>query len=142
MNSRESHPQGTWRLRGRSAVADATLAARTFSFDEGLADDDLARLCIIVEELVANLFDHGGLTDLDPIGLSLASTPQGVRLVLVDPGTPFDPRIVDPRQKRPVRGGGAGIDLVRSWAQFVDYGMHEDGNRLELLIPCRPARAI
>jgi hypothetical protein len=35
----------------------------------------------------------------------------------------------------PDRGGGAGIGLVRAWAQFVDYRITEQGNRLELLLP-------
>jgi hypothetical protein len=37
----------------------------------------------------------------------------------------------------PERGGGIGIDIVRSWAQFVAYDVTAEGNRLELLLPLR-----
>ena len=138
MTSRESDlSQVACTLQGRGAVTEASAAARTFGDAQWLSEDELARLCIIVEEWVANLYDHGGLTDTDEIELSLASEPAGIRVVIVDPGSPFDPRELPAKVERPERGGGAGIGIMRAWAQFVSYDPSAKGNRLELLLPLR-----
>jgi len=136
MGTRESDPGGMTRLlQGREAIAQASEAAREFAEAQWLTEDESARLSIIIEELIANLYDHGGLTNDDRVELSFGSEPGGVRIVIVDPGAPFDPRSAPPESKRPERGGGAGIEIVRAWAEFVDYALTEDGNRLELLLP-------
>lgn len=125
----------TRRVRGSEAVTQASDAARTFGSAQWLGDEELARLCIVIEELVANLYDHGGLTEADEVELSLISEPDGIGVVLVDRGVPFDPWEAPRPVETPDRGGGAGIGLVRAWAQFVDYRITEQGNRLELLLP-------
>jgi serine/threonine-protein kinase RsbW len=136
MTPRESYSDRmTCQLQGGEAVIVASNAAREFGMVQRLAKDDCARMCIIVEELVANLYDHGGLTHEDRIALDLSRESGGIRVTLTDPGKPFDPRTATPKRKRPDRGGGVGIDIVRSWAQFVAYDVTADGNRLELLLP-------
>ena len=136
MGARESDPDhSASHLQGKDAVTQASTAARVFGEAQWLTEDECARLCIIIEELVANLYDHGGLSDTDMVELSFASEPGGIRIVIVDPGAPFDPRSAPTESNRPDRGGGAGIDIVRAWAQFVDYAVTPDGNRLELLLP-------
>jgi serine/threonine-protein kinase RsbW len=136
MSPRESYPNSvTLRWRGSDAIGPAVDAARDFSAVKGLTHDDGARLCILVEELVANLYDHGGLTEEHEIEINLIGEPGQVRLILTDPGKPFDPRQAPPKQQPPERGGGAGIDIVRAWAQFVDYTVTPEGNRLELVLP-------
>lgn len=122
-------------LSGSGAATEASTAARTFGEAQWLADDELARLCIIIEELVANLYDHGGVTKDHEVELQLESEPGGVRITMTDPGTPFDPRAAPKPSARPERGGGAGIDIVGAWAEFVDYKTTDNGNRLELLLP-------
>ena len=122
-------------LQGSKAVRDALGAAHRFGEVQQLSEDQLARLCIIIEELIANLYDHGGLTEEDKVEMSLGREPDGIRIIIADPGKPFDPRSAAPRRERPARGGGAGIDIVRSWAHFVDYSATQDGNRLELMLP-------
>lgn len=106
-----------------------------FAEAQWLDDDELARLCIVVEELVANLYDHGGLTDLDMVELSLARDPAGIRVVIADTGAPFDPWSALQRVERPERGGGVGIEIIRAWAQFIGYQSTNDINRLEFLLP-------
>jgi anti-sigma regulatory factor (Ser/Thr protein kinase) len=141
MSPRESNPdKHRYRLRGRSAIGQAADAARAFGQSERLADDDLARLCVVVEELVANLYDHGGLTERDEVALGFASGQDGVRVSIVDPGLPFDPWTAAPKAERKSRGGGAGIDIVRAWAQLLSYSSTSDGNRLEILLPSRSRR--
>jgi anti-sigma regulatory factor (Ser/Thr protein kinase) len=135
---RESNPDRlSCRLQGAQAIAQASDAARTFATSQWLTDEELARLCIIVEELVANLYDHGGLAGQDQVELNFAREPDGIRVIIVDPGAPFDPWTAPRIAERPERGGGVGIDIIRAWAQFVDYRATAEGNRLELLLPVR-----
>lgn len=136
MTARESNSDGiSLTLRGSDSVSDASSAARTFGESQWLTEDELARLCIIIEELVANLYDHGGVTAEQAIELRLKSEPGGIRILIMDPGASFDPRAAPKPSQRPERGGGAGIDIVRAWAEFVAYETTGRGNRLELLLP-------
>jgi anti-sigma regulatory factor (Ser/Thr protein kinase) len=138
MTARESGPGVlSCTLRGSEAVTEGSTAARTFGEAEWLSEDELARLCIIIEELLANLYDHGGVSAEHDVELNLASEPGGIRITLFDPGTRFDPRSAPRPPEEPERGGGAGIDIVRAWAEFVDYRATDAGNRLELLFPVR-----
>ena len=127
----------TRRLKGSDAIRQAADAAREFSEAQWLSEDEAARVCIVIEELVANLYDHGGLTEKDQVELSLASEPDGIRVIIVDRGEPFDPWAAPLHPQRPERGGAAGIPIVRAWAQFVGYDVTPEGNRLELLLPLR-----
>ena len=136
MSSRESDlEQVSCRIGGVSAIADAVAATEQFGKAQWLERDELARLCIVVEELVANLYDHGGVTAKVEIELSFRNDPAGIAIVIVDPGNPFDPSDMSRTIERTERGGAAGIDIVRAWAQFVSYDVTEAGNRLELLLP-------
>ena len=124
-------------LTGSSAVRQATRAARSFGEAAKLDEDELARFCIIIEELVANLFEHGGVTSTDQIELMLIDEAQGIRVVLVDPGKPYDPRSAPSGKPNADRGGGVGLDIVRSWAQIIGYEVTSDGNKLEIILPIR-----
>ena len=139
MSPRQSNPdRTTWVLQGEKAVSEASAAARGFAEARSLAGDDRARLCVIVEELVSNLYDHGGLGTDDRIELGLASEPDAIRITLVDPAAPFNPWEAATLVERPERGGGAGLDIVRAWTRFVGYGRTPEGNRLELILPFNP----
>ena len=136
MSPRESNPDClSRRLRGQTAIVEAAEAARAFGELQWLGDDELARLCIVVEEMVANLYDHGGLTDQDEVELNFAVDPEGIRVSIADPGSPFDPWAAPRRPGAAERGGGVGIDIVRAWAQFISYGPTPEGNRLIFLLP-------
>ena len=102
-----------------------------------LNDDELARLCIVIEELVANLFDHGGLSDDDIVELNLLADPDGIHVSIFDRGVPFDPWSALPVAERLERGGGAGIEIVRAWVQFVEYKATDHGNLLQFRLPIR-----
>ena len=135
MSSSESNPdRAQLRLKGKEVIGDALAAARAFAEEQWLAEEETARLSIILEELVTNLYDHGGLTQDHEIDLSFAVEADGLHLVLLDPSPPFDPRSA-PGGKRSERGGGAGIDIVRAWAEIVDYRETDQGNRLEVVMP-------
>ena len=114
---------------------DATVAARDFGVLAGLDEADVSKLVIIVEELVTNLYDHGGLKLDDMFTIELSITGDEVSLVLVDPGEPFDPRISELDRAIPSRGGGAGLKLVRTWATSIEYEMRDGPNRLSVRLP-------
>ena len=136
MSARESDlDRITRRLVGKAAISQATEAARAFGEAQWLGEDELARLCIVVEELVANLYDHGGVGDADEVELTLRSEPDGIGLILVDPGVRFDPWEAPQPIDAPERGGGAGIGIVQAWAELIEYRSTDRGNRLELLLP-------
>lgn len=125
------------RIGGRDAVTQASSAARQFGEGQWLGKDELARLCVVIEELVSNLYDHGGVTAGDEIELTLSTEADGIGVVLVDRGVTFDPWQAPRPEETPERGGGAGIGIVRAWAKLVDYRVTDQGNRLELLLPLR-----
>lgn len=134
MSGRDSKSASvTIRCKGETALRDSVEAARLFGIDTSLDAADAARLAIIVEELVANLADHGGLDPADEIELGLSRGADGaIALILVDEGTAFDPRTADADAAIPDRGGGAGLNLVRAWATIVDY--RRDGGRNHTLL--------
>jgi anti-sigma regulatory factor (Ser/Thr protein kinase) len=117
---------------GATAVAVLTEAARRFSEDNGLVPTQAARLAILVEELVINALEHGGVADDQRIDLTLADETGGLILTLSDPGTPYDPRSHVRPDTVPERGGGAGLDLVLQWAEILDYRRKADRNELRL----------
>ena len=96
------------------------------------------RLAVVVEELVANLVDHGeGGT---AIWLALEPVEAGVRVVLIDDAAPFDPRAAAPMSDLPneERGGGAGLAMVGAWSRILDYTRVGERNRLELIVDRDP----
>ena len=124
-------------ISGATPVTNAIEVARDFALANGVVGHDLSRLCVIVEELIANLYEHGGVGPEEIVELSLARESDGVRIIVIDPGRPFDPRMARSGRPRPSRGGGAGIDIVRQWVSRIDYGVTDGCNRLELLVPLR-----
>jgi len=98
-----------------------TDAARRFAADRCLVPAQAARLAILVEELVSNAREHGGVAEDEQIDLTLADEPEGIVVVLTDPGRPHDPRSHIADDGVPERGGGAGLDLVRQWTDILDY---------------------
>jgi len=136
MPSRES---GTERQRiavsGPTALGDAVAAARRYAADLQLDERDRARLCIIVEELITNLCEHGAREMECEIGIELWRDSGAVGLAVEDNGAPFDPRTASIPDAVPARGGGAGLRLVTSWAQVVGYEYAGGRNRIELRLP-------
>ena len=117
-----------------AAVATALAFARRFAEAHALAADDAARLAIIVEELVANLIDHGGAPGTS-ITLRLSRRSREIGLTLIDRGAFFDLRTAQHAAEPPERGGGAGIALVLAWARVDDYTRAGTLNWLDLTIP-------
>ena len=140
MSPRESNPDRfSLCLEGDGAITQAVDAARAFGEAQELAGDDLARLCIVVEELIANLYDHGGVTQQDKVKFALARDPAGIRVSIIDGGRAFNPWS-DPIAAEHRQGGGAGVRLIRAWAHLIRYHSSDDGNQLELLVLVQEAQ--
>ena len=118
-------------------VAAAIAASRDFAERAGLGREDRVRLCIILEELVTNLFEHGEMPDGAAAELVLTGEADAVHILLSDPARPFDPRTAPEDGPPKERGGGAGIRIVRQWARIVSYETEEGRNRLELRLPLK-----
>ena len=135
MATRESIPAPLQvSLAGPTAVHDATTAARAFAEEGGVADADVARLAVVVEELVTNFYDHGEISHEDEIFVELSLTEVDLRLVITDSGRPFDPGKAD-NGDLPERGGGAGLKLVRAWASHIRYQSADGSNQLVVHLP-------
>ena len=133
MPSRESQTdRQRIEVAGPTALGDAIAWTRRYAADQALAEHDQARLCIIVEELVTNLCEHGICEGDREIAIELARHGSSVELTIEDNGRPFDPRMAPGNAEIPARGGGAGLNLVRTWAEIVAYESGNGRNRLEL----------
>ena len=125
----------------RAIVAAIDMAER-FAATAGCDGEWGMRLLILVEELVANLIDHGALPADSSIALALALAEDAIRLEIVDRGQPFDPRALPPDDNDlpPEDGGGAGLRLLAAWAVITGYDSAAGANRLTIEI-ARPGAA-
>ena len=136
VGGRESNPVNLRvSLVGPGALHDAVAGARSFAERAGIDGPEASRLAIVVEELVTNLYDHGGLTNDDEFSIELVLNRVDVSVTVTDPGRPFDARRVGDDAELPERGGGAGLRLVRSWASTIDYRRIDGRNRLVVWLP-------
>jgi serine/threonine-protein kinase RsbW len=123
------------RLRGPDSVHLAVMMVHEFCAAHALQPDCRARLAIVVEELMMNLVDHGGLGTDDVVEIGLQREHEAVHMLMIDHGTPFDPRRAAGDAPIPDRGGGAGLAFVNAWTEIVDYRTSDGANRLELRLP-------
>lgn len=119
-------------VAGPTGLGDAVAAARRYAIDHGLGDRDLARLCIVVEELIANLHEHGVWETEREISLELRRLPSSIMVCIEDNGAPFDPRTAPSLDPQSVAGAGAGLRLVGAWSENIGYQSSNGRNRLEL----------
>src|SRR5690349_3434133 len=139
MGSSDSEsPPVTICCNGTDAVHRLVEAAHGFSGDCRLSERHAAKLAIIVEELVFNLVEHGQVGDSGEIELLLAREADSVTIVLSDTGLAFDLRTTESAEVIPERGGGAGIDLIRAWAEVINYRSEAGRNRLDLRMSIKP----
>ena len=127
-----SHCQAEVRLAGDLTLGDALRLSLAAVAQLELEAVGRRRLSIIVEELLANLIEHGGWNPASEAILRVEQDSGRLRLILEDNCLAFDPRLADLTQPIPLRGGGAGLALVRAWADDLTYQPGPPVNRLAL----------
>jgi anti-sigma regulatory factor (Ser/Thr protein kinase) len=118
------------------AIAPAILGRflEAFLRDHGIADDDVARFMIALEELVSNLVKYGYTDDASrgAVAMRLALAGGWLRVELVDDGRPFDPFEQPPPdldatlEARPV--GGLGLHLVKQMMEETGHRRRDGRN--------------
>lgn len=118
---------------GPDSIHRAVGLAQLFGAINALPQHMLAKLAILVEEAVTNLYDHGDVAPGFCGSLTISGGSDGVHVTLTDSGAAFDPRsageIDMPNEDR---GGGVGLAMIRAWADVLDYRRQGDRNVLEL----------
>lgn len=123
-----------------AAVGAVVQAVHRLADAHALDADTRGRLAVVVEELVANVVEHGRPDPASRIGLTLVRETDGVRVELTDAGIAFDPRTEGAESGGPSeRGGNAGLALVRAWSRIASYSREEGRNHLVLQVPDRRA---
>jgi anti-sigma regulatory factor (Ser/Thr protein kinase) len=118
------------------AVSAAMQLARDFIVAAKCGPETEAKLLIIIEELVANVIEHGKVAPDSDIALALSADSAEIRVALSDAGVAFDPcQAPAPGDAPPERGGGAGIALVRQWSADMAYRREDGRNHLVLMVP-------
>lgn len=136
MSARESIPDPFHiAISGPTAIHVATDAARNFAQRAGIGTVEVSRLAIVVEELVTNLYDHGGLEVDDVFEIELSTTIADIKIMIIDRGRSFDPGMASLSSPVPARGGGAGLRLLRDWATHMEYRTSAGQNRLSVVLP-------
>ena len=113
--------------------------AEAFVRDRGLADEERARLLVILEELFTNVVTHGYGGEFEAYSVAVALDWRHGRLTInfVDDGPPFDPLahsapdLDAPAEQRPI--GGLGIAIVRALVDRARYCRQGQRNHLHLV---------
>ena len=127
-------------LRGEaSELIRLEAFAEAFARDRGLADEEGARLLVILEELFTNVVAHGYEGEFEAESVAVALDRRRGRLTInfVDDGPPFDPLahsapdLDAPAEQRPI--GGLGIAIVRALVDRARYCRQGQRNHLHLV---------
>jgi serine/threonine-protein kinase RsbW len=111
--------------------------------DRAVPSEQIDRLDLCLNEVLANVLDHAGAGALDqPVELALRvneETDHGsARLVVSDGGEPFDPLIFTPaavpRSLAEAVPGGLGIRLVRNFSDDLSYARVAGRNVLTMQV--------
>ena len=108
-----------------------------FALKAGLADKDLFALQIVVEELVTNVIDYGGVPAGEHAVRVDLSTDNGELLIrIADRGKEYnpllreDPDVTLPAEQRPI--GGLGVHFCKKLTDAQSYERRDGCNVLTL----------
>lgn len=122
-------------LADAAALDQMEQLVATFAAEHSISNEDRARICIVLEELLTNLIKFGYAGRAEPGLAEIALELDGDRLTLefADDGAAFDPLAQPPPvldeagEDRPV--GGLGLHILRTMADEVYYS-HSAGRNL------------
>lgn len=115
----------------RRGLATALL----FAGDAEIGDEAADKLCIMVEEWLINVVEHGEAAQGARIVLRLERLDGLVRLTVTDAGQAFDPREEMFEGPNLERGGGVGLAMINAWSRITAYRRRAGRNRLVLEMP-------
>ena len=108
-----------------------------FALKAGLSDKDLFALQIIVEELVTNVIDYGGVPAGEhAVRVDLSAEGGELLIRLTDRGTEYNPLLREdpdtslPAEQRPI--GGLGVHFCKKLTDAQDYERRDGCNVLTL----------
>ena len=108
-----------------------------FASKAGLSDKDLFALQIVVEELVTNVIDYGGVPSGEhAVRVELAAESGVLTILIVDRGKEYnpllreDPDVTLPAEKRPI--GGLGVHFCKKLTDAQEYARVDGCNVLTL----------
>jgi len=108
-----------------------------FAAAAGLSDKDLFALQIVVEELVTNVIDYGGVPAGEPAATVELAVADGVlTMVLSDCGREYNPLLREdpdttlPAEERPI--GGLGVHFCKKLTDAQSYARVDGKNVLTL----------
>jgi anti-sigma regulatory factor (Ser/Thr protein kinase) len=108
-----------------------------FALKAGLSDKDLFALQIIVEELVTNVIDYGGVPAGEhAVRVELSAQDGELVVHLVDRGKEYnpllreDPDVTLPAEQRPI--GGLGVHFCKKLTEAQEYERRDGCNVLTL----------
>jgi anti-sigma regulatory factor (Ser/Thr protein kinase) len=121
-----------------SEIARVTARLQAFGRMHGLADRLVDQFVLALDELVANIVQHGLSTDdHETIRISIILDAAALGMEISDPGRAFDPLreapapdLDSPLEQR--RIGGLGVHFVRAMMDDVTYRREGDRNVLTL----------
>lgn len=103
-----------------------------------LSDKDLFALQIIVEELVTNVIDYGGVPTGDPAArVELSVEGEDLVIVIIDHGREYNPLLREdpdtslPAEERPI--GGLGVHFCKKLTEQQFYERRDNCNVLTLV---------
>lgn len=108
-----------------------------FAQQAGLTEKDLFALQIVVEELVTNVIDYGGVPAGDhAVRVDLSAENGELVIVITDRGAAYnpllreDPDVTLPSDQRPI--GGLGVHFCKKLTDAQDYAYRDGCNVLTL----------
>ena len=106
----------------------------------GIAEDELAKLDLVLEEVLINVARYAYTPETGAVEVAYAQAgPRKLHVEIADFGRVFNPLEADPPDfsrglaDRPI--GGLGVFLVRSMVDSIAYRREEDRNILSFTFP-------
>ena len=124
-------------LSDRAELAKIEPFTAEFAAAAGLSDKDLFVLQIVVEELVTNVVDYGGVQAGEHAArVNLAAENETLTIVITDRGAEYnpllrkDPDVTLPAEERPI--GGLGVHFCKKLTDAQSYARVDGENVLTL----------